>query len=183
MKLLPNLLTLTRLILAPFLFHQLWTAEFRTALWILALAGATDGLDGFLARRFGWTTRQGAVLDPIADKVLLSGVYLTMGIAGDVPLWLTEIVVGRDLLLLAGAAMARWFGALKRFPPSWLGKFSTLAQIITAVSVIADRAVPAAGLIRTAQSLFMMTAILAVASGLHYYIRGWRDLNTRKAPA
>lgn len=172
MKLLPDLLTLCRLALAPIVFVEIWRANFRAALLLLAAAAFTDALDGFLARRFGWTSRAGEVLDPIADKVLLSGVYLTMGGAGDVPIWLTEIVVGRDLILLAGAIVARAFGRLKVFPPSWLGKVSTIVQVITAVSVLADRAVPAATLIRHSNFLFRLTAVVTIASGLHYYLRG-----------
>ena len=183
MRLLPNLLTLARLALAPFVFHKIWAAEFRSALWILAAAAFTDALDGFLARRFGWTSGPGAILDPIADKVLLSGVYLTMGVTGDVPLWLVGIIVVRDLLLVTGAAIGRRAFGMKAFPPSWLGKISTIVQIFTAVLVLTDRALPQASLIQHLNFFYWLTAAMAVLSGAHYYWRGWRELSARRSAA
>src|SRR5712664_1604183 len=93
----PNLLTIARLLLAPFIFAAIVNG--RHALALFACASLTDGLDGLLARRFGQITPVGAYLDPIADKVLLSGVYLSLALAGSVPWWLVMVIFGRDLFL------------------------------------------------------------------------------------
>jgi cardiolipin synthase len=111
-KALPNLLSALRLALAPFIFSFLWLGNYRWALLLFAVAALTDYLDGFFARRLGVDSRVGAVLDPVADKVLLSGTYLTLALTGGMPAWIAWIVLGRDALILAGA------GALLALPGS-----------------------------------------------------------------
>src|SRR5579883_2909018 len=104
------------------------------ALALFAAAAVTDALDGALARRFGWTSTAGAYLDPIADKALLSGLYLTLAVTGDIPWWLVGLIFGRDLLILAAAGLALLFTRLRAFPPSLWGKVSTIFQVLTAVA-------------------------------------------------
>src|SRR5579871_1123968 len=93
---LPNLITLVRLILVPFIVQAILSGQHSRALSIFAVAAATDLVDGALARHFGWGTEVGVFLDPIADKVLLSGLYLTLALAGDIPWWFVGVIFGRD---------------------------------------------------------------------------------------
>ena len=125
----PNLLTAARLLASPYILYLLWTGRYRTALVWFAIASATDVLDGFLARRFQSGSRLGALLDPIADKVLLSGSFLTLGFRSVIPISLTIFVLGRDLMILVFALVAVARGTRRDFPPSVWGKASTAAQI------------------------------------------------------
>lgn len=139
MRVLPNLLSLARLIVAPYLFWLLWREHFHTALLVMFLAGVTDALDGFLARRMRVSSRIGEVLDPIADKVLLTGAYVGLWLAGVIPVWLAAIVLGRDAIILIGAGLALLFSnAPRRFPPTLWGKLSTIAQMGLVVIVTAS---------------------------------------------
>jgi cardiolipin synthase len=126
---LPNLLTTARLLAAPYILYLLWTGSFRTALVWFAIASATDVLDGFLARRLQAGSRLGALLDPIADKVLLSGSFLVLGWKSVIPFSLTIFVLGRDLIILGFAIVALARKTRRDFPPSVWGKASTAAQV------------------------------------------------------
>jgi cardiolipin synthase (CMP-forming) len=168
LRVIPNLLSLTRLLVAPYLFWLLWRHSFHAALVVMFLAGLTDAFDGFLARRLNVSSRVGEVLDPIADKVLLTGAYLGLWLAGAISSWLTAIVLGRDVLILAAAGAALLFPsargkseAPRRFPPSLWGKLSTIAQMgfVVIVTASLDLLVPLSTWI---------TAILTVWSFLHY---------------
>jgi len=162
MRALPNLLTLSRLLVAPYLFVLLWHGRFHAALVVMFLAGLTDAFDGYLARRMKVSTRVGEVLDPIADKVLLSGSFAALWLNGAIAGWLTAIVFGRDLLILAGAGLALLFSKLpRRFPPSIWGKMSTIVQI-SLVVIVTGGIDPLLSLAK------WMTAALAVISFIDY---------------
>src|SRR5438067_8641369 len=137
---LPNFFTLARLVLTPFIVKEILDGRHILALELFALAAFTDILDGAAARRFGVTTETGAYFDPIADKCLLSGVFLALAIARIVPWWLVAIIFGRDLLILAGTGIVLLFTSVRRFPPSVWGKASTFVQILTAVAWMARNA-------------------------------------------
>src|SRR5690349_12569245 len=106
---LPNLFTLSRLLLTPFVVNAILEGRHGAALALFVAAGFTDYLDGAAARRLGLTTQTGAYLDPIADKCLLCGVYLALAAARIVPRWVVAIIFGRDLLILAGVAVVLMF--------------------------------------------------------------------------
>jgi cardiolipin synthase len=129
-KHLPNLLTFARLALTPYLFLLMWRHDYHGLLWPFALVGATDILDGFLARRLQASSRLGAYLDPIADKVLLSGTFLMLALTGAIETWLAVIVLGRDLLIVGGAGILYLMKSRAAFPPSPWGKLSTLVQLL-----------------------------------------------------
>ena len=171
---LPNLLTISRFVFAPWVAVCLLHQEFRLALWLLLAAGVTDGLDGYLARRCGLVTRLGAQLDPVADKALLVTVYISLGLAGLIPRWLVLIVVGRDVLILAFAGAALATARHLEFAPSVWGKLSTLVQIVTGAVVIGDKAFPILGLSAWAGILPILTAVTTSWSGLHYAWQGAR---------
>jgi cardiolipin synthase len=180
MRLLPNLLTLSRLLITPLVALSILGGSYALALGWLIAAGITDGLDGWLARRFGWSTRVGALLDPMADKVLLVTVYVAMGIAGLVPNWLVALVVGRDVLILAIAGVALWLTAQRNFSPSPWGKLSTLIQIFTGLLAIGSRAFGAAFLESSAHAMVFVTAAATLWSGLDYGLRAARTLRRAK---
>jgi cardiolipin synthase len=172
---LPNLLTLARLLAAPWVAACILRQAHGQALVLLAVAGFTDVLDGYLARRLNCSTHFGAYLDPIADKVLLVIVFVSLGIVGLIPTWLVMIVVGRDLLILVFAGVAFLTTHYRRFEPSVWGKLSTLVQILTGVAVIGSQVFRWPALLMWATVLPVATAVTTVWSGLHY---AWRAVGT-----
>jgi len=163
---LPNLLTAARLLAAPYIFYLLWTNSFRSALVWFAIAGITDVLDGFLARRLHAGSRLGALLDPVADKVLLDGAFLILGLKSIIPFSLTIFVLGRDLMILAFAMVALARKARRDFPPSVWGKASTGAQIAYVLFAVGHDAGLAPLAVVTV--LAWITFALTVWSGIDY---------------
>jgi cardiolipin synthase len=171
---LPNLLTLLRLLLAAPVVYAIATGQAAVALVLFIAAGFTDLLDGAAARRFGTVTAWGAYFDPIADKVLLSSVFIAMTWAGILPAWYLWLVLGRDVMIVAGVVTIMAFTKERKFPPSRLGKFSTFFQLGCAVMWMVRNAWPVAALHVLADvSLWLSTAFTA-ASGLDYIRRGAR---------
>jgi cardiolipin synthase (CMP-forming) len=170
---LPNLFTLARMVLAPVIVYAILNRRAFEALSIFAVAAATDIIDGFLARHFGAATAAGAFLDPIADKLLLTGVYLALALGGSVPWWLVGVIFGRDLLILAASTVALLATKLRAFPPSVWGKASTFFQILTAVAFLGRNAFGSPFLVTLSAALIWPTLGLTVWSGMHY---GWRGV-------
>lgn len=173
---LPNALTALRIALTPFVVWRFLAGDCRGAFILLLIAGFSDAVDGSLARRLGQVTRTGAYLDPIADKLLLTSVYVSLGVVHIVPRWLVGLIVGRDLVILLMAAAGLAFTGHRDFPPSIWGKLSTMVQIVTAlaavVGCVAGYSLP---------TIFVgATALVTGWSGVHYVWRGARmALNTR----
>jgi cardiolipin synthase (CMP-forming) len=128
-KHLPNLLTGLRLASAPAVALLLIGGNDRAALGIFALAGLSDAADGFLAKRFGFATRFGRYLDPAADKLLMLASFLTLTMLGIAPLWLTAIVIGRDLAIILGVIVIVLLELPIPVSPLFVGKVSTACQI------------------------------------------------------
>jgi cardiolipin synthase (CMP-forming) len=168
LKHLPNLLSLARLALAPYVFVLLARREYRTALVLFAIAGLTDFLDGLAARKFGSTSRLGAALDPIADKVLLSGTFLTLALNGSIETWVAAVVLGRDVLILAAAGVLYLAKSRRNFPPSVWGKISTVVQIVFVLVIVGQ---VGGG---TVTALKWATVALAFLSGADYLRRSTR---------
>jgi cardiolipin synthase len=171
-KHLPNLLSAARLVIAPYLFFLLWHHQNKAALAIAFVTGWTDAFDGFLARKLDAQSRLGAYIDPVADKLMLSGLIVTMAIMGVIEPWLAAIVLGRDvlILLMVGAAFA--FTTIRSFPPSIWGKASTTAQILFVLAML----IHLAGYEDTAilVPLKWIVAALAAWSGIDYAYRAVR---------
>jgi cardiolipin synthase (CMP-forming) len=161
---LPNLFTLARLVLAPFVAADILHQRYGRAIVLFFLAGITDAVDGFLARSLQKSTPTGAYFDPIADKVLLSAIYISLGLAGAIPWWMVAVVFGRDVLILAMAAYGLLFTSLRKFPPSVWGKISTFFQITAALVVMGARA----GIAAPVTLALCLMVIGTVISGLHY---------------
>jgi len=180
LKYLPNLLSFARLALAPYIFAMLWRREYGLVLLLFAAAGVTDGLDGFLARRFNAGSRLGAYLDPIADKVLLSGSFLTLALSGDIETWVAALVVGRDALILLFACGAFLLVKSRRdFPPSSWGKASTVVQILFILAVTGHFAGFLNGTIVVI--LKVLTVALTAWSGIDYALRALQEVPARAA--
>ena len=128
----PNILSGLRILISPWLGYQLAHGNFRIALPVLFLTGISDGLDGYLARRYGWQSPLGEKLDPIADKVLVATLYLCFAWQGLLPWGVSALVLGRDALILCFAAVALGLDRVRRFPPSIWGKLSTALQLLLA---------------------------------------------------
>ncbi|HTB18076.1 MAG TPA: CDP-alcohol phosphatidyltransferase family protein [Bryobacteraceae bacterium] len=165
---LPNLFTLARLVLTPFIASDILHNHYGRAIILLFAAGFTDVIDGALARRLQSSTAAGAYFDPIADKVLLSVIYVSLGLAGALPWWMVAIVFGRDILILAMAAYGLLFTSVRKFPPSVWGKISTFFQIAAALVVMGAHAgIPAPVTLALCLMLFG-----TIVSGFHYVWRG-----------
>jgi cardiolipin synthase len=169
LKQIPNLLTAARLLAAPYILYLLWTGEYRTALVWFAIASATDVLDGFLARSLHASSKIGALLDPVADKVLLSGSFLTLGVKGIIPIWLMILVLGRDLMILSFAIVALARKTRRDFPPSVWGKASTASQIAYVIFAVGHEAGLTALMVATI--LGWIAATLTLWSGIDYFIK------------
>ncbi len=129
LKTVPNLLTASRLILAVPLALAILDERYGSALLVAALAGMTDALDGFLARRLNASTRLGAALDPVADKVMILAVFASLAAVGLLPVWLAGVVIGRDLVIVTGALAYRLLIGLLDFQPTLLSKANMALQI------------------------------------------------------
>lgn len=134
---LPNLITLTRLALVPAALWLILHGRYGAAFWVFVVAGASDALDGYIAKRFDLRTRLGALLDPAADKALLVGVYLTLGLQGQLPAWLVVLVLLRDFLIVSGFVVIRTAWSRTGFDPLYISKINTLLQIALIVFVLA----------------------------------------------
>jgi cardiolipin synthase len=172
---LANHLTILRILMTPAIVILLLYKYMAAAIVLFLLAGVTDGLDGFVARRRGQRTALGMVLDPLADKLLLMSAVVALTILKELPRWFTIIVVSRDLILIGGAIILYMFIGKISMPPSWLGKFTTGFQIATVLLVMLDNFAP---LLRSVvMPVAFLTAAMTVGSGLDYVFRGTRLLN------
>ena len=174
MKILPNLITAARFALTPVIVLAILRSEWNQAFWISIAAGITDVLDGMAARSLHVSSRIGSYLDPIADKLLLTLIYLAFGIALAIPWWMVALVFGRDLFIVAMAAYGYFFTTVRDFPPTVWGKLSTFVQIIAALAVMNNR-----GGSSIPDEPFLWTMVVMTAwSGIHY---GWRGLKMLSA--
>ena len=171
---LPNLFTLIRLFLSPFVARAILAGYYGQAIILFFIAGVSDAVDGFLARRLGESTPLGAYFDPIADKILLSVIYLSLAAARAIPWWMVTVVLGRDVLILAMACYGLLFTSVRKFPPSVWGKISTFLQILAALVVLGSHyGVPA-------PVDFVLWLMLSgtIVSGFHY---AWRAMMLLRA--
>jgi len=169
---LANLFTFARLAMVPFVLRSIVDGRHVLALTLFFLAALTDVIDGALARGPSGATRLGAYLDPIADKCLMSGVFLALGAAEIVPWWFVLVVFGRDLFILVGALAIMALTKVRQLPPSRWGKLSTFVQIVTAISWMVRNAWPTAVLVAISSAMLWICATFTLASGLDYARRG-----------
>jgi cardiolipin synthase len=168
----PNFFTILRLVLVPAVIRAILAGDHLQALVLFAAAAVTDVLDGATARTFQITSDFGAYLDPIADKALLSGVFLALALSGSIPWWLVILIFGRDIYLLLAAGLMLWLTSRRNFPPSSWGKASTFVQIVTAIAWMTRNLSHVPVLDRISTALLWPCAAVTIWSGLHYTWRG-----------
>jgi cardiolipin synthase len=172
---LANRLTILRILMAPVIVVLLLYRHTGAALALFLLAGITDGLDGFVARSRGQKTVLGMVLDPLADKLLLTSTVVTLSFLRELPRWFAIILVSRDLILIGGSMILYMFLGKLFTPPSKLGKMTTGFQLATVLLTLVDNFFPAIEPVIV--PLAVVTLAFTVSSGLDYIYRGARLLN------
>jgi len=137
---LPNIITTGRVILVPVIFWLLVTGQSQLAFYAFLVAGISDAIDGYLAKRFDWQTELGSYLDPIADKLLIVSVFIALGVSGALPSWLVIAVVSRDILIVAGVVLAWLMDRPFAMKPILVSKANTAALVLLVGVVLADQA-------------------------------------------
>ncbi len=169
----PNFITLLRMALVPFFVLAVTDSDFKLALWVFVVAGLTDSLDGYLARRMDMQSRIGAYLDPIADKMLITVAYIALtipqGQAVVIPLWLTILALFRDFVIMLVAGVLYMVEGLREFPPSVLGKATTFSQVLTVAVVLFANVVDIPWWIP--EACFYASFILVIVSAFNYIYR------------
>jgi cardiolipin synthase len=134
---LPNLITLGRILLVPVIVWAITSGQMAVAFVLFFIAGVSDAIDGFLAKRFNMQSEIGALLDPLADKCLLVSIYIALGLTSDIPRWLVILVVSRDIIII-GAVMVSWLvDRPVPMKPLMVSKLNTVAQVLFAGLVLA----------------------------------------------
>ncbi len=180
MRHIPNLLCLLRIALVAPLIAAMLAGEQAWILVLFSVAGVSDALDGYLAKRFNWTSELGRFLDPLADKLLLISVFLTAAWLDIAPWWLAAVAIARDLVIGVGALSYRlWFGPL-RGRPSTISKFNTGMQLgyLLAVILASATAFPPREVL---DALAAVTVITTIASGVDYVARFVERANAQLA--
>ncbi len=164
----PNLLTLARICLAPILVSAILDNHYALSFGLFAAAGLTDALDGFIARLLRQRTVLGQYLDPVADKLLLSTLFLVLTHKSLIPASVTALVFGRDVGILVVAAILYAAIGRREFRPSLFGKANTLVQVTAVAVVLLHQLYPAPWVVLMRTIALDATMVLTVVSGLHY---------------
>jgi cardiolipin synthase len=167
----PNFITLGRVMSVPVIFWLLVNGHARSAFFVFLLAGISDAVDGFLAKRFEWTSELGAYLDPLADKILIVSIYIALAVSQQIPLWLTIAVVSRDILILLAVLLSWLLGQPFVIKPLTISKMNTAAQLLLATTVLGDNAF-SLGLDTARQVLIWLTGA-TIALSLAAYLQLW----------
>lgn len=173
MNFIPNLISLLRILLVIPTVYFLQQHQYNLALLIFFIAGLSDGLDGFLARRFNWITRLGSFLDPLGDKLLMTASYFMLGWLGHFPVWLVAVVIGRDLVIVLGALAYRLLVNDITMKPLTISKINTFAQIsLVLLMLYSLSGFPLHQLIPPALTQLMIYLVLTTSmlSGLAYIL-------------
>jgi cardiolipin synthase (CMP-forming) len=169
---LANLITFARLIAVPVVIYALLTGQLGLAFGLFLAAGISDGIDGYIARRFNQRTELGAYLDPLADKALLISVYIVLAFLAELPLWLVMLVVSRDILIVVAVLVSSLMTRPVAIAPIFVSKANTAAQIALATLVLAELAWG----MRFGELRLVAVAIVAILTILSAaaYLRGWQ---------
>jgi cardiolipin synthase (CMP-forming) len=168
---LPNLITIGRILLVPVVVWAIGSGQMMVAFLVFLIAGVSDAVDGFLAKRLGMTSDLGAHLDPLADKALIVSIYVALGITEAIPRWLVILVVSRDILIVGGVMLAWFVGKPMRVKPVLVSKLNTAAQIVLACLVLGSLAF---GLALEPAELAAMASVAALTlASIGFYVREW----------
>lgn len=163
----PNILTLSRIAAAPVLILLLRDENYELAVILFVSAGITDGLDGWIAKRYGFTSQLGARLDPLADKTIILSAYIMLAILGDLAFWLVTLVIFRDLIIIGGYLVLTTLDGQVQMQPTMTSKINTVAQIVLVIAVLSENT----SWLSTQFIGFWMTyavAALTIVSGAQY---------------
>jgi cardiolipin synthase len=176
----PNLITLGRILLVPIVVWAIASGTMWIAFVLFVVAGVSDAVDGFLAKRFGMASELGAYLDPLADKALIVSIYLTLGIYGAIPRWLVILVVSRDILIVGGIMLSWLVGKPLKIKPLVVSKLNTAAQILFACVVLGSLGfdINADKLTLGLMALVTVLTLLSVAA---YVVEWVRHMNSTLA--
>jgi cardiolipin synthase len=176
----PNIITLGRIMLVPIIVWAIVSSEMEVAFAVFLIAGISDAVDGFLAKRFNMTSELGALLDPLADKALLVSIYLALGIWGDIPRWIVILVVSRDIMIVTAVIVSWLFDKPVEMKPSMVSKLNTTAQVAYAALVLASLAF---GFRPGPYDIILMGLVTVFTlSSVSLYLVGWlRHMSTIEA--
>ncbi len=166
----PNAISLMRVALIGPILYLIVAQEYEWALLLFAIAGFSDGLDGYLAVRFDWQSRFGALLDPVADKLLVAGLFITLAAVGLIPLWLTAVVIVRDLVIIGGAIAFQLIVKPVQGEPTRISKLNTSLQLLLLLFVLSRAAYGWPDEI-TIVVLGAATLVTVVISGIDYVVQ------------
>ncbi|NDV28227.1 CDP-diacylglycerol--glycerol-3-phosphate 3-phosphatidyltransferase [Desulfovibrio sp. JC010] len=169
----PNLITIFRILLTPGFVIAYLDSNFLAAWLLFMVAGFSDGLDGFLARVMKQRTEFGAMIDPLADKILLVTSFICLSAQGFIPVWLTVLVVSRDLIIVGGLFLLKFYGVEveKRIQPLWTSKITTALQLLVVFSVLTGLAFRL-DVSFMSPAVEIVTAVFTFVSGSIYLRRG-----------
>lgn len=170
---LPNLISLARLLAVPVTVYLILEQFHTAAFWVFAVAGFSDALDGFIAKRFSVVSEIGSYLDPLADKALLVGVFIALGHMEHVAIWLVFLIVFRDLIIIGGAILFQTLTQSLKIEPLFISKVNTAAQIALATVILAELGL-GIPLSQLSTWLVYIVAASTFLSGAAYVIKwGW----------
>jgi cardiolipin synthase len=172
---LPNVITLGRLLSVPLAIWLILSGEYWAAFWTFVFAGVSDAVDGFIAKRYDMRTQIGALLDPVADKALLVSVYVTLGVAGQLPAWLVILVVFRDLMIVGGFVLVQLLVRKIGWEPLMISKINTALQIVLAAFTLARLGFGAEDY-GAVMVLVLAVAATTILSGGAYLVRWTRAI-------
>lgn len=177
---LANYLSIGRMLLVGPLVWLIVKDHVWAAFWVFVVAGITDALDGYIAKTFNRKTDLGAILDPLADKVLLNGIYVALALSGHLPLWLAWLVIGRDILIVIGVMLIRRRDPVFRVRPLKVGKLNTFVQISLAAAALAiwGNVIDVRTLI---EPLIWVVAAMVLISGASYVVQAFRYADLEKS--
>jgi len=183
----PNILTFMRMGLIPVFVSLVYYGYSKWALAVFLIAGISDGIDGFLARRFNQESELGTIIDPIADKLLMTTAFIILTLPDvlpstrhlPIPFWVTASVIGRDVLILTIAGSINIITGFRGFQPSFWGKVSTLVQVI-GISLVLFAAV--SGYSVFLPTTYFVIVLLVVVSGIHYIFQVARLMKEQGEP-
>jgi cardiolipin synthase (CMP-forming) len=170
----PNIITLIRIVLIPWFAILLINGSFNQALWVFAGAAVSDGLDGLIARWFSQKTLLGSFLDPIADKLLLSTAYVALAVLKEIPVWLSVIVISRDVVIVLGVSILFITQVRFEIKPTAISKMTTIFQLLLVLMILSSGYIYYSDWLR--QGLVLATLIFTILSGLHYIYSGLKIL-------
>ena len=165
--------------MVPPLMWLIVTDRVWAAFWVFVAAGISDALDGYIAKRFNQRTDLGAILDPLADKALLDGIYIALALSGHLPVWLAALVVSRDVLIVLGVILIRRRDPVFRVRPLITGKVNTFAQIILAAMALAVWA-DIVNVSHLLQPMIWLVAAMTLISGGSYVVQALKNADLEK---